>query len=81
MTPTRLPWRGTLVIVALAVVALVIAHLVHEPDRIDPDDYARWRSYCIAEGDRNEVRGTRAWTAYVNDCMVDIATADARMDR
>lgn len=77
MTATR--WLILAVIVAA--LGLAVAHVFYEPDRIDPDDYARWRSYCIAEADRNEVRGTRSWTAYVNDCMVDVATADAELDR
>jgi hypothetical protein len=78
MTPRR-------VLIALAVL-VVVAYLVAlakpaDTDRIDPDDYARWRSYCVAEADRTVGRGARGWTAHVNDCLVDRATADAERER
>lgn len=74
MTAAR--WLALAVIVAA--MALAVAHVVHEPERIDPKDYAEWRAYCTADADTTHVRGTRAWTDEVNDCLVDVATADAR---
>lgn len=69
------------VAVLVAAVALGVAHLVYEPERIDPADYRAWRAYCTAEADRTYVHGTGSWTAEVNECLVDVATADAKLDQ
>jgi hypothetical protein len=63
------------------VLALGVAHLVYKPEPgVSADQYARWRAYCSAEADRAELPGTRAWVGHVNDCLVDVAAADARLN-
>jgi hypothetical protein len=69
-------WWWVVVACLTAVLALGVAHLVYEPDHIDPADYRAWRAYCTAEADRAYVHGTRSWADEVNECLVDVATAD-----
>lgn len=70
------------VAVLVAAVALGVAHLVYEPKPgVSPEQYARWRDYCEADADSTYVHGTSAWSREVNDCLVDVATADAKLDR
>lgn len=70
------------VAVLVAAVALGIAHLVYEPKPgVSREQYARWRDYCEADADAITVHGTSAWTREVNDCLVEVATADAKLDR